>query len=61
MAGNKRRKPKFNGPTPPERERRQIGHVDGGRRMQYYDPGRNPRPRNLEKQAGASRHRGGDR
>lgn len=52
MARNKRRKPKFNGPTPPERERRKLGHVDGGRYTKYYDPGRNPAPRNLEKANG---------
>lgn len=60
MPRNKRRKPKFTQATLPRSERNQT-HIDGGKQVFRYDPGRNPAPRNHAKDYQRSRpqQRGG--
>lgn len=52
MARKKPRKPKHAGPTLPKSQRRPMH--DPGRQRGYYDPGKNPQPRNTSKAAGGA-------
>jgi hypothetical protein len=50
MARNKKRKPKYSGPTPPRAERNRSQMHDAGPPRRRYDPGKNPQPRSATKE-----------